>query len=87
MGRTMDITLPKALDATRIEKVFSGLREAEGVEVSLKEPSRLMVMINEKQWNIFFHVRKAPEKRLSQVAIIIDDMGMDMEVARKLGCH
>ncbi len=84
VGRTMDITLPKPLDATRIEKVFSGLRVAEGVEVSLKEPSRLMVMINEKQWNIFFHVRKAPEKRLSQVAIIIDDMGMDMEVARKL---
>jgi uncharacterized protein len=85
VGRTIDITLPKALDATRIEKVFSGLREAEGVEVSLKEPTRLLVMINENQWNIFFHVIKAAEKRLSQVAIIIDDMGMDMEIARKLG--
>jgi polysaccharide deacetylase 2 family uncharacterized protein YibQ len=85
VGRTMDITLPKALDTTRIEKVFSGLREVEGVEVSLKEPTQLTVMINEREWNIFFHVRKGPEKRLSQVAIIIDDMGMDMENARKLG--
>jgi hypothetical protein len=42
-------------------------------------------MINEKEWNIFFHVIKAPEKKLAQVAIIIDDMGMDMEIARKLG--
>lgn len=84
VGRTIDITLAKSLDASRIEKAFSALREAEGVEVSLKEPSRLTVMINEKEWNIFFHVRKAPEKRLSQIAIIIDDIGMDMEVARKL---
>jgi uncharacterized protein len=84
VGRTMDITLAKAPDTSSIEKAFSGLSETEGVEVSLKEPTRLMVMINERQWNIFFHVIKAPEKRLSQVAIIIDDMGMDMEIARKL---
>jgi hypothetical protein len=84
-GRTIDIMLPKALDATRIEKVFSALYEAQGVEVSLKDPTRLTVMINERQWNIFFHVMKAPGEKISKVAIIIDDMGMDMEVARKLG--
>jgi hypothetical protein len=49
LGRTIDITLAKALDASRIEKAFSGLREAEGVEASLKEPTRLTVMINEKE--------------------------------------
>ena len=85
VGRTIDLTLAKALDASSIEKAFSGLQEVQGVEVSLKEPTRLTVMINEKQWNIFFHVIKAPEKKLSQVAIIIDDMGMDIEIARKLG--
>ena len=83
-GRTVEITMAKLPDPSHIEEVFAGLRKIEGVEVTLKEPTRLTLTINEKEWDIYFRVYKAPEKKMEKVAIIIDDMGQDMDVARKL---
>jgi polysaccharide deacetylase 2 family uncharacterized protein YibQ len=84
MGRNVEVTFSKAPDASRIERVFSSLGDAPGVEVNMKEPARVALIINEKEWNIFFHIRKAAGKKLAQIAIIIDDMGQDMESALKL---
>jgi len=84
LGRNVEVTFPKEPDTSRIEKVFSSLDDAPGVEVNIKDPARIALIINEQEWNIFFHIRKATGKRLAQVAIIIDDMGQDMEAAQKL---
>ena len=84
-GRTIEITMANLPDPSHIEEAFAGLRKIEGVEVTLKEPTRLTLNINEKEWNIFFRVLKAPEKKIAKVAIIIDDMGLDQDIAHKLG--
>jgi len=75
-GRTIEVTMAKLPDPSHIEEAFVGLRKIEAVDVTLKEPTRLTLSINEKEWNIFFRVLKAPEK-MAKVAIIIDDMGLD----------
>ncbi len=84
LGTDVDVRLPKAPDASRMEKVFSSLSKAQGIDVSFRDPGRIALIINEKEWNIFFHIQKAAGRKLAQVAIIIDDMGQDMELAQKL---
>ena len=83
MGSTMDVTLAREIKESRIKDAFSSLDAVGGVEVRLQEASRVIVIINGNEWEILFHV-KLPGKKPSRIAIIIDDMGLDMDIARQL---
>ncbi|HVN70509.1 MAG TPA: divergent polysaccharide deacetylase family protein [Desulfomonilia bacterium] len=83
-GRTVEVSLSKAPVPSSIEEAFAAMNEVKGVEIRTPEPSRLTLIINEKEWNIYFRVSKAPERKMEKVAIIIDDMGQDMDVTRRL---
>jgi polysaccharide deacetylase 2 family uncharacterized protein YibQ len=82
-GRTVEVTLNKDIRESQIKYAFAPLAEMEGVELKIEEPSKVAIIINSHEWEIVFRVR-APEKKLERVAIIIDDMGLDMEIARQL---
>jgi polysaccharide deacetylase 2 family uncharacterized protein YibQ len=82
-GSTIDVTLAKEIKESRIREAFASLDDVEGVAVSITEASRIIVIINAHEWEIIFRVR-APDKKPARVAIIIDDMGLDMDIARQL---
>ena len=82
-GRIVEVTLNKDLKESQIKYAFSSLAGMEDVELKFEENSKVVVIINSHEWEVIFHVR-APEKKLDRVAIIIDDMGSDMDFARKL---
>lgn len=82
-GSTIDVTLAKEIKESRIREAFASLDDVEGVAVSITEASRIIVIINAHEWEIIFRVR-APYKKPARVAIIIDDMGLDMDIARQL---
>jgi len=83
-GRTIDITLNRPLQEEQIRYAFAPLAEMEDVKVDFEGTSKIVISINSHEWELNFHKRTAPEKKLARVAIIVDDMGMDMEVARRL---
>jgi polysaccharide deacetylase 2 family uncharacterized protein YibQ len=82
-GRTVEVTLNKELNEKQIKDAFAQLAEMEDVELKVEGPSQVTLIINSHEWVIIFHARP-PEKKLARVAIIIDDMGLDMDIARRL---
>jgi polysaccharide deacetylase 2 family uncharacterized protein YibQ len=83
-GRTIDITLNKPIQEEQIGYAFAPLAELEDVKVNIEGASKIIITINSHEWELYFHKRTAPEKKLARVAIIVDDMGMDVEIARRL---
>jgi uncharacterized protein len=82
-GRTVEVTLNKDLKEAQLKYAFAPLAGMEDVELKFEETSKIFVIINSHEWEIIFHVR-GPEKKYDRVAIIIDDMGLDLDTARKL---
>jgi polysaccharide deacetylase 2 family uncharacterized protein YibQ len=83
-GRIIDITPSKPVQEGQIRYAFAPLAKLEGVKVDIEGASKAIIIINGHEWELYFHKRPSPDKKLARVAIIIDDMGMDMEVARRL---
>lgn len=83
-GRNIDITPNKPLREEQIRYAFAPLAELADVKVDFEGNSKVVININSHDWILYFHKRTAPEKKLDRVAIIVDDMGMDMEIARRL---
>ncbi|HPI93116.1 MAG TPA: divergent polysaccharide deacetylase family protein [Deltaproteobacteria bacterium] len=84
-GRTIHVTTEKIPPSSRIRKAFTDIEGEEGVKVSMDEPSRISIIMNGHTWDIIFSA--AAGRRVdvhARVAIIIDDMGQDMGIARKL---
>jgi uncharacterized protein len=84
-GRTVNVTVAKEIGQPRILGAFTAIDDVEDVEVSIPEPTRVVVIINAHEWEIIFHLVSKPEKKLASIAIIIDDMGLDMDIARQFG--
>jgi polysaccharide deacetylase 2 family uncharacterized protein YibQ len=83
-GRTIDITPGGPLKEDQIRYVFAPLEELGDVKVKVEGTSKVTILINSHEWELYFYKRAAPEKKLALAAIIIDDMGMDMDIARRL---
>lgn len=82
-GRTVHVSVSKIPPAERIRRVFDGLEKGDGVKVRMDEPSRVTVTMNGNTWDVIFSaVRTHPATR-ARVAIIVDDMGQDMAMARR----
>jgi len=85
-GRTVEVTLEKELKESRIREAFASFDDLEGVEISFQGPGKVVVAMNSHEWELIFRVRVPErEKPLASIAIIIDDMGIDMNIARQLG--
>lgn len=83
-GRTVHVSVPKIPPAPRIRKVFGAIEKEDGIKVRVEEPSRVSITMNGNTWDIFFNAARVHREIRARVAIIVDDMGQDMGVARKL---
>lgn len=83
-GRTVHVSLEKALPESGISKITDILEKEDGITVRMKDPSRLEVTMNGHEWDILFLSPRARPEIRSRVAIIIDDLGQDMSMARRL---
>jgi hypothetical protein len=82
-GRTVHVATDKALSAERIRTAFAGLDREEGVRVAVRGPTRVSLTMDGRDWDIFFKAA-AQVKTRARIAVIVDDMGQDMAVARRL---
>ena len=83
-GRTAKVSVAKIPSASRIRKAFAELEKEDGVTVRMDDPSRVIITMNGNTWDIIFSVSRIPPEARARAAIIIDDMGQDMTIARKL---
>ena len=83
-GRSVKVSVAKVPSTAHIRKAFADLEDEEGVKVRQDEPSRLKVTMNGGTWEILFSATRVQKETRARIAIIVDDMGQDMNIARKL---
>jgi polysaccharide deacetylase 2 family uncharacterized protein YibQ len=83
-GRTVRVTMVRVPSEASILKAFSALEQEDGVKVGMEDSSRLIITMNGHSWVVVFSAAKAQVETRARVAIIVDDMGQDMGIARKL---
>ncbi|HPJ93870.1 MAG TPA: divergent polysaccharide deacetylase family protein [Deltaproteobacteria bacterium] len=79
-GTTVRVYVKDELSDKKIRSSFSSLAGLAGVEVV--DTNHTRIVFRESTWDIFF--QKAM-KRSARIAIIVDDLGLSMEPARKIG--
>jgi len=82
-GRTVHVSPDKTPPAEKIRRAFAELGREEGVRVAVQGPTRISLTMDGHDWDIFFEAA-APVKTRARIAVIVDDMGQDMAVARRL---
>ncbi len=82
-GRTVHVSTGKTLPVEKIRRAFAELGREEGVRVAVRGPTRVSITMDGHDWDIVF-TSAAPVKRRARIAVIVDDMGQDMAVARRL---
>lgn len=83
-GRSVKVSVGTVPAESRIRTAFGTLEKEDGVQVRMEEASRLNVTMNGHTWDIVFHAAKARVETRARVAIIVDDMGQDMNIAKRL---
>jgi len=79
-GQTIKVKAREKLSQNRLLYAFKPLKKTGNVEVT--DNSTVKIVINGKQWDIIFIY---PPQKVARLAIIIDDMGLDMRPAKQLG--
>ncbi|MBN1636949.1 MAG: divergent polysaccharide deacetylase family protein [Deltaproteobacteria bacterium] len=79
-GQTIKVKAREELSQNRLRYAFAPLKKTGNVEVI--DNSTVKIVINGKQWDIIFVF---PPQKVARLAIIIDDMGLNMKPAKQLG--
>jgi polysaccharide deacetylase 2 family uncharacterized protein YibQ len=82
-GRSVQVSVDKTPPAEKIRKAFGELGREEGVKMAMRNPTRITLTMDGRDWDIVF-TSAAPVKTRARIAVIVDDMGQDMAVARRL---
>ncbi|MCD6569691.1 MAG: divergent polysaccharide deacetylase family protein [Deltaproteobacteria bacterium] len=80
-GHTITVTSSKRLATKEIQNAFYRLKK-EGADINIKGNKYVSINIDKTLWHIIF---KYIKKRISRIAIIVDDIGLDMDAAKELG--
>ncbi|MEA3224177.1 MAG: divergent polysaccharide deacetylase family protein [Thermodesulfobacteriota bacterium] len=80
-GHTITVSSPRKLSEKEIRNVFYKFKK-QGADVHIKNNKYVSIGTDKTSWRILF---KYPKRRASRIAIIVDDMGLNMDVAKELG--
>ena len=80
MGNIVTVYVKEELSAAKIRSAFAPLAGYAGVVV--KDSIHTRIIFRDSSWDILFQRAK---KKLARIAIIVDDLGLSMEPARRIG--
>lgn len=80
-GHTITVSSSKKLSEKEIRDVFYKFKK-QGADVHVKDNKYVSIDTDKTSWHILFSY---PKRRAPRIAIIVDDMGLNMDVAKELG--
>jgi polysaccharide deacetylase 2 family uncharacterized protein YibQ len=80
-GYTITVSSSKRLSKKEIQDAFYKFKK-QGADVHVRDNEYVSIDTDKTSWHILFNY---PKRRAPRIAIIVDDMGLNMDVAKELG--